>query len=222
MPAPDADHSGNDHGLARLDSLGDMAELRARAEEAIAGLDVDPRAEASQEGTDASNSVWITVNTSGAVLGVRISRHWTGRLPAERLGEAIFEAYTQAQEKRGAVAMLAATRPRASGGSGDGSVETNDAETYDPGMPDIHDPRWLRWVWQSIDEAGLRLHDMLAGGRADAERIVPGPNGHVRMRVQGRRVTAVLVDRPGLAERNPDAVAADVRATFEAVRTSAQ
>jgi hypothetical protein len=219
MPATDADGRQNDHGLAGLDGLGDPAELRARAEEAIAVLDIDPRPGASQEGADASNSVWVTVSPSGAILDVSISRQWTDRLPVERLGEAVLEAYFRAQEKRGASAALAAMRQSDVGGPDDAP-----AEPYDPGMPDIDDPRWLGWVWQSIDEAGLRADQLLARRPVDtaAERTVAGPNGYVRVQATGPRVTAVLVDAPSVAKRNPDAVAVDARAAFEAVRAGSR
>lgn len=81
-----ADWRKDDHGLRGLENLGDLDELRVNAERAIAELDLDPRPGAAQTGAGGSNSVWVTVDPSGAVLDVSISRRWTERIPADRLG----------------------------------------------------------------------------------------------------------------------------------------
>jgi hypothetical protein len=117
----------DDFGLADLTGIGDPGQLRARAEAATAGLEVDSRSDASQEGADASDSVWVTMTPDGAVADVSISRRWTERLADDRLGEAVLSAYRQADGKR--------TLTRARG-------DRNDADDrYDPGMPDVDDQR---------------------------------------------------------------------------------
>jgi hypothetical protein len=201
---------GSDHGLAELDGLGDPATLRRRAEQAAEALDPDRRSGAHQEGADASNSVWVTVDVAGNVVDVSISRRWPDRLAAGRLGDALLEAYSRAQEKRAAAAM----RTRAP------AAETDDAPAYDPDRPDIADDRWLGWVWQTLGEADLRLQRLASGGGADApaERVVAGPGGHVRLQVSGTAVTGVLVDGLEVAERRPDVIAVDARAAFALAR----
>jgi hypothetical protein len=218
MPAFGATSPGGDHGLARLDALGDRAELRRRAEEALRGLNPDPRPGARQEGTDDSNSVWVTVDAGGTVIDVSISSRWSDRMSGERLGAAVLQAYSRAHDKRVAAAALAALR-----GAHDGSTSEVPAEPYDPQMPDISDARWLGWVWQTLGEAGLRLDQLAAARPADAphERTVAGPGGYVRLQVAGTAVTGVLVDSLRVAERQPEVIAADTRAAFAAARRAA-
>lgn len=213
MPAFGADSFG-DHGLARLDFLGDPDDVRRRAEEALRGCDADPRPGAHQEGADSSNSVWVTVDVAGKVVDVSISRRWRERIPGERLGEALHQAYSRAHEKRVAAAALAALGEPADEASADTS-----AEPFDPRMPDISDPHWLGWVWHSLGEAALRLDDLTAARPAGApsEQSVTGPGGYVRLEVTGGAVTGVRVDALGFAERQPETVAADARAAFAAV-----
>jgi hypothetical protein len=213
MPAFGA-ASGGDHGLARLAALGDPDDVRRRAEEALRGCNADPRPGAHQEGVDSSNSVWVTVDVAGNVIDVSISRRWSERIPGERLGEALLQAYCRAREKWVAAAALAALREPAAESPADSS-----AEPYDPRMPDISDPRWLGWVWHSLGEAALRLDHLTAARPADApgERTVTGPGGYVRLEVTGGVVTGVRVDALGFAERQPDAIAADAQAAFTAV-----
>lgn len=215
MRAFGAASRGADHGLARLDALGDPDEVRRQAEEALRGADPDPRPGAHQEGADATNSVWVTVDVAGNVIDVSISRRWSERLPGQRLGAAVLQAYSQAHEKRVAAAALAALR-----GPVDGSTADDSVEPYDPHMPDISDPRWLGWVWQSLGEAGLRLDRLAAARPADGpgERTIAGPGGYVQVEAAGTAVTGVRVDAVGVAERQPDLVAADARAAFAAVR----
>lgn len=203
---------GVEHRLARLDgAFGDPAELRAQAERALAELEVDPRPGASQEGADSSGSVWVTVDPSGAVLDVSISRRWSERLPAERLGEAVLEAYYRAHEKCGVAAALAAMeRPD------DDSGDSESPRRSD--MPDVNDPGWTDWAWSALNEASLQLRELAARRqeRIPVERMVTGPSGYVRVRVESSGVTAVLIDAPATAERNPEAVAVDARAALQA------
>lgn len=203
----------DDFGLARLDGLGDPQTLRSRAEEAMARLEPDLRTGTQQQGGDASDSVWVTVGADGAVVDVSISRAWPRRLAPERLGDAVLEAYRQAEQKR-ALALARAGGPGARPG-GPGA-----APRHEPPAPDVTDERWLDWVWQRLDDARQRL-DRLASApvpAAEPERTVPGPAGHVRLRAVGATVSAVLVDSIRLAERDPDAVAGDLRAAFAEVR----
>ncbi|HEY0696934.1 MAG TPA: hypothetical protein VGD43_03900, partial [Micromonospora sp.] len=137
---------GRDHGLARLDGLGDPAELRARAAQAMRDLDPDPRPSAPQQGADPSDSVWVTVDMVGTVVDVSISRCWPDRLAADQLGDAILAAYSRARAKRAAAIALARMRAEETGSGPDSGDEGRPTEPYDPNMPDIHDARWLGWV----------------------------------------------------------------------------
>ncbi|PZM96869.1 MAG: hypothetical protein DIU79_03985 [Actinobacteria bacterium] len=201
-----------EHRLARLDGdFGDPEELRAQVERMIAELEVDTRPGASQEGADSSQSVWVTVSASGAVLDVSISRRWKERLPADRLGEAVLEAYYRALEKCGAAAAFAAMRRQDSD-----PVDPVSPQGFD--MPDVRDPGWTEWAWRTLDETSRKLQELTVRlqERAPAERTVSGPRGYVRVRVEGVGVTAVLIDAMTLAERDPDAVAMDARAALQA------
>jgi hypothetical protein len=196
----------NDFGLADLSGIGDPGQLRARAEEAMAGLDVDSRPGASQQGADASDSVWVTVTTEGAVADISISRRWSERLADDRLGEAVLAAYRQAEQKR----AVAETRDHRDAAD----------QRYDLDMPDLDDPRWLDWVWATLSDSQRRVERLSARQPQETvqERTVAGPAGYVRLRVVDSTVTDVLVDAVHTARRDPDGIAGDLRAAFADVR----
>ncbi|MEV6489504.1 hypothetical protein AB0M20_12870 [Actinoplanes sp. NPDC051633] len=191
-------------GLARLDSLGDPADLRGRAEEALAGLEVDMRPGAPQEGADPSDSVKITVASDGAIADVSISRRWTERLISDRLGKAVLAAYRQAHDKRAWARARADNSPA-------------DDVSADSAMPDIDDERWLDWIWTNLNEATRRIEELSRPQppqTVPADRTIPGPAGHVRLRLTGAALREVIIDHARIAERDPDAVAADLRRSF--------
>jgi hypothetical protein len=202
-----------DHGLRSLDDIAGRRPVGGSTEDAAGDLNLDPRPGALQEGTDASGSVWVTVDPSGDVLDVSVSRHWTDRIPEGRLGAAILEAHDLAHRKRRAASAMAASSE---------DTTSSHEDRYDPGMPDLHDPRWLGWVWQSLTEADLKL-DMLQhqrDGERPEERMVIGPNGFVRVLAIGNAVTSVAVDAVRLAVSQPDLIATDACAAFALARPS--
>jgi hypothetical protein len=199
---------GDDFGLVSLDGLGDPEQLRQRAHDELAGLELDTRPGAHQQGEDPSRSVWVTVADDGEVADVSISRQWVDRLSTAQLGDAVLAAYRQANQKRAAVLGRAGT----AAGPGE--------SRYDATMPDIDDERWMSWVWESLGAARRRLDELSAGHAPPPghERTVEGPGGYVRLRATGPAVTAVLIDAVHVAERSPDLVAVDLRAAFAEVR----
>ena len=197
-----------DFGLAGLGGIGDPSSLRRRAEEAMAGLEVDARRGVPQEGTDASRSVRVTVTPDGAVADVSISRQWQGRISVEELGAAVLSAYRQADQKR----VLAGVRV---------ADDQPDIDVTPSPTSDIDDPRWLDRVWETLNDSRRRLEHLSSGrsaANAGEEHRVAGPAGLVRLRVVGAAVQEVLIDGVHTAQRDPDAVAGDLRAAFRAIR----
>lgn len=196
-----------DHGLADLGSLGDPEELRARAAAAMDGFGSGMRSDSYHEGTDVSNSAWVTVDGSGNVIDVSISGQWMHRLPSDQLGEAVRAAYLKAHEKRAAAFAI-----RDKG-------ESQERETsHEPpaNIPDVNDEEWLDWVWRSLGEARHKLDRIAAGPVAQppVEYTIESPAGYVRLRVVGRMVVAVLIDTPHVAMRSPEKIAAELREAF--------
>ncbi|WP_199512150.1 hypothetical protein [Nucisporomicrobium flavum] len=199
----------SDYGLAPLNAIGDPESLRRRAEEAIAGLEIDIRPGAALEGTDPSSSVWVSVRPDGVVADVSISRRWHERIPADQLGAAILAAYHQAEHKR----ALAGARTT--------DDDNGDSDAAPSPLTETDDPRWLEFVWETLNDSRRRLAQMSAPRLHEAaaeECTVAGPAGLVRLRVVGTSVRDVLIDGVHTARRDPEALAADVRSAFDGVR----
>jgi hypothetical protein len=176
-----------DFGLASLDVLGDPADLEAKARQAMADFG-DPTAE-GPEGTDPTNSIWVTTDRDGRVQSVEVSRQWRERIEPGEFGNALFAAYGSATMK----AIAAAAR---SDLANDDGRRPPAADPLGDAYPDGGD--WLarqREILERADERVLAAERLERSGPVDdADRTVVSPNGMLTVRLRGTTLVGVTSD----------------------------
>jgi hypothetical protein len=192
--------------LASLDVLGSDEELRAaaRAERPAPGPDADVDA----EGRDASRTVAVRVDRRGHVSDVLISAWWRDDLTPAELPEAVLTAYRAALAR--ATAHLAPDDPA--------GASPADAEAA-PEDYDGDDHGWFLDVRRRLDrteEALVRSGERLTRP-SDAERVVSGPDGLVRLVLTGTVVSEVQIDVRAALRESSNRLAADALAAFQAI-----
>jgi hypothetical protein len=177
-----------DFGLASLDVLGDPADLEAKARQAMAELGGDPTAD-RPEGTDATNSIWVTTDRDGRIQSVEVSRQWRERIEPGEFGNALFQAYGSATMK----AIAAAARSDLPGGDG----PARRPAPADPAEGFLDGGDWLAHMRAVLEQAEERVR--AAEGRQhgavdDADRVVVSPNGMLSVRLRGTTLVGISSD----------------------------
>jgi hypothetical protein len=83
------------------DIVSELSELQRRAS-ALQGLITAAQANAprSAEGADPTGTVWATLGADGLPASIWVQDGWQRRLPAQRFGAAVVEAFAAATEQR--------------------------------------------------------------------------------------------------------------------------
>jgi hypothetical protein len=199
-------------GLASLDSLGDPDELRTRAEQLLRAGETDGRPPATQEGADASDSVWLSLDARGGLAGVEISRHWRDRIGPAGFAPALYEAYVDATRK----VLTAAGLARLAGTAAPTPTPAPD----DSGAAPVRDGDWLSATWAALDEVETEL-DRLSrldstAAAAMAQRTVPGPDGLLEVRVRGGNVVGISGNATRIAGADVDRLRQEAVAVLRA------
>jgi hypothetical protein len=190
--------------LVSLEVLGSDDELRARPVEHDAA-----RSDADAEGRDDSRAVTVRIDRAGRVSDVLISNWWRDDLTPSGLQAALLEAYRSAYRQ---AASLVGPDPAAGP-----SPATMPAVPPDE-PEDEDDARWLAdlrrrlgRVQDTLQRSDRLLHDPTT----QAERVVSGPVGLVRLVLQGRTVSEVRIDTHAALRESPSRLAADALAAFQ-------
>jgi DNA-binding protein YbaB len=193
------------HELVSLDVLGSDEALRAAAQV----RQPTPAVDAEAEGRDASRAVAVRVDRQGQVSDVLISTWWRDDLTPAGLQEALLSAYQAALTQ--ATARIA---PSASQGTPVVDVPVTPDDAYEG-----DDYGWLLSIRRRLDQAEEALAhsaERLTRTR-DAERVVSGPAGLVRLTLSGRAVSEVLIDARTAMQESPNRLAADALAAFQSI-----
>jgi hypothetical protein len=181
------DQSG--FGLASLDVPGDPAQLEAEARQAMAELGGDPGG--TPEGSDPTNSIWVTTDREGRVHSVEVSRQWRDRIEPGEFGNALFQAYSSANFK----AVAAAARADLTDGGGGGAG----AAVGEPVAELLDSADWLTRMREVLEKAEQRVEaaDRLQrqGAAPDAaDRTIASPNGMLTLKLRDGAVVAIASD----------------------------
>lgn len=202
--------------LARIDFFGDDAELRRRAEDALAEADAMPQP-STFTGQDRAGSVTVVVDHSGDVQDVNIAREWRSHVGVGGVGDALFEAYTAAssavvesvalqQLRRGPSAAPARTAPSR-------GVNADDAD-------DADDREWLRRTWLSLNDIDSHLERMRRPPDPVSDEEILSPSGSLTLRLRGGRVAAIVADVRRVALLDAGKLRFEARTLFQAFAES--
>ena len=219
------DRSEGGWTLASLDSLGDPAELEAQARRQIAEMGGNaPQPGSRVEGADATNSIWVSIDTEGRVEGIEVSRNWRDRLDPGAFGSALLEAYKNAQDKtvqaRAVAAFIAMSegRPR---------------YRTAPVVPAAREPnpeddpeRWLAETLEAINKITDRVKAMERGETvpdqpALGETVVKSPNELLTLRYQGRQIVEITGEVMQIRRTDPESLRLEALDLFRAAGLTA-
>src|SRR5690242_2097388 len=84
------------------DIVSELGDLRRDAD-ALRGLIAAAQAGAPRqaEASDATGAVWATIGADGLPSSIWVQQDWGRRLPSERFGAAVMEAFAAATQRRG-------------------------------------------------------------------------------------------------------------------------
>jgi hypothetical protein len=202
------DQSG--FGLASLVVPGDPAQLEAEARYAMAELGGD--AGGQPEGTDPTNSIWVTTDREGLVHSVEVSRQWRDRIEPGEFGNALFQAYSSANFK----AVAAAARSDLTGDSGGGPG----AATGEPVAELLDTSDWLTRMREVLEKAEQRVEAaerlQRQGGPAsdEADRTVASPNGMLTLKLRAGALVAITSDIMSIRRADAEALRMEILDAF--------
>lgn len=207
MPSPAG--SDIDRSLAKLDALGDLDTLRARAEAFLAAEQPEPGDR--YDGTDPTRSIWVGVDRRGLVLGIDIAATWRSRLEPDRFADALHGAY-RAAVRTALTAESTARRAR----------PTATAGSEPPADPDGHSVEaWLAATRAELHRIDEQLRNLPAAA-AVPDREVRSPNGYLTLRLTAGSVAAITANTGALKFAKPDTLRKDATDAFRAADLTAE
>jgi hypothetical protein len=210
------------HGLGpalrSLDFLGDLDELRTRAQRLLPDggpWDGLPR----REGTDASGAIRVSTDAQGRVDGVGIDLRWRQYVAPERFAEALFTAYTAAVRAAHAAAAAAAV----AGGDGHRPPAGRDGMAEDvPPDPSADHRDWLTATWHALnrneDELARLARLASQAGVPDGEQSVSSPDGCLTAVLRGAEVVGLTGDTRRIRAAGSEHLRDEAMAVFVAAR----
>ncbi|GAA4701651.1 hypothetical protein [Phytohabitans rumicis] len=198
----------------------DAAALAARVAGSLAG--------AAHSGHDASGAVRIDLDRAGRVTAVHVAASWRTALPADRLGAAVVEAFSDAATRRLAAWAEAATAPTPRAAWAEAATapratraEAATAPTPPPAgaLPAVSGPAGLAHPGELL----ALLDEVAAFVAAPPTQEAIGRSAHATVTVRSGDVVAVDVDPRWLARAECAEVAAELlRALNTAYRMLAE
>jgi hypothetical protein len=208
--------------LASLDSAGNAADLEAQARRQIAEMGGDiPQPGSRTEGADASNSIWVTIDTEGRVESIEVSRNWRDRLDAGAFAGALLGAYNNAQGKsvqaRAVKAFTAMSEGR--------SRHEGRATPVDLGPSPHDDPeRWLAETMEAISSLTAQVQAINRGEAVQeivGESVVRSPNELLTLRHQGRQISEITGEVMQIRRTDPESLRLEALDLFRAAGLTA-
>jgi hypothetical protein len=213
---PENSGYAGDLTLASLDSIGDPDDLRDQVRRQLHDGRADGQPPPVQEGADGSDSVWVSIDAQGGLVGVEISRQWRDRIGPADFPSALFDAYTEATRKVLTASALAKFT---------GTAEPPPAAQPDRSADRPVDGRdWLAQTWVALDEVETELDrlarlDAAASGSTAGERTVPGPDGLLTARVRGANIVGVTGSTARIAAAGVEQLRHEATAVLRAAET---
>ncbi|MFK3985257.1 hypothetical protein ACI2K4_33395 [Micromonospora sp. NPDC050397] len=243
-----AQRYGHDEGLtlARLDSLGDSEQLREEARRQLTQAGGSVHLSTHYEGTDRSNSIWVSVDPGGQVVGVELSRLWRERLEPAGFASALFESYGDAVRKLTNTTALAALAAREESGgrpfdpavpadAGSGTMPVTAAAGRSGGRPQrqpvpeepVDEREWLASTWDLLEDINRRLRRLdrinsESTARESSEETLTSPHGHFTVRLRGRTIAGVTGDLHRVRGASDDQLRREALAVFRAAQANGQ
>jgi hypothetical protein len=199
---------GRRRRLASLNWLGDIDQLRTRAEEALRQT-AGSRGEGERlEGADESGSLSVTVDARSRVIDVQVNRQWRDRLEVGAFAGAVFEAYTAAVKASFEAAALAAL-----------DAEPSVPEGSAPAVPTgIEESDWLREVWAVLDANDAASRRLSALESPDQrERTLASPGGYLTLHLRGHGLVRITGDVRRIAVADAAQLRHDALVTLRAL-----
>jgi hypothetical protein len=190
---------------------GDVAELEASARRELAqGPPAGPPV-----GTDASESVWITLDDDFHVERIEVSRQWKDRLDSGQFAPALFQAYQDGIARR--IRAQAFGTVAADGDSGAPAMPT---------LPDYDDPNFFRRLQEEADGTTGRLETLqreAAQGSRDEQhdRELTSPEEIFTIRLQGTTIVGITGDLMKIRRGNPELLRLEALDLFKAAGLTA-
>lgn len=207
MPSPGTREI--DRALAKLDELGDLDTLRARAEAFTAAEELEPADR--YDGTDPTRSIWVGVDPRGLVLSIDITPTWRSRLEPDRFADALLGAYRAAVGKAFATELTARRTQR-----------TGTPASEPPADPDGHSVEdWLAVTWAKLHTIDERLRNLPTGSAAP-DREIRSPNGYLTLRLTAGTVAGITANTSALKWAKPDTLRKDATDAFRDANLTAE